>query len=184
LNIKIDDGWSAMPGNTALRRALDEAITTEYPEIYRETIERLRREYAHSIAILPDGKGRTRRFNCFAYGLGVWDHPDFIQKVDDAGHSAILSSTIVRGMIDDGTLKPVAADEAQQGDLVVYLRKDNVTHAAVLVEGGMCRSKWGGDEVHAHDLWEVTAQYGGRVRYYRAPKAETVLVRISGTKKT
>jgi hypothetical protein len=171
---------SAMAGNAALRRALDEAITTEYPEIYREAIERLRREYAHSIAILPDGKGRTRRFNCFAYGLGVWEHPGFIRKVDDAGNSAILSSTIVRAMIDDGTLKSVGADMAQPGDVVVYFRKDNVTHVAVLVEGGTCRTKWGGDEVHAHGLWEVPAQYGGRVRYYRAPTAEAVLARISG----
>jgi hypothetical protein len=132
-----------MPGNAALRRALDDAITTEHPEIYREELERLRRDYAHSIAILPDGKGRTRRFNCFAYGLEVWEHPGFIRKVDDAGHSAILSSTIVRAMIDDGTLESVAADKAQPGDVVIYFRKDNVTHAAVLVEGGTCRSKWG-----------------------------------------
>jgi hypothetical protein len=166
-----------MPGNPALRRKLDEAITTEYPEIYRENIERLRREYGHAITILPDGKGRTSRFNCFAYALGVWEHPDFIQKVDDAGHSAILSSTIVQAMIDDGTLKPVTVKRVQPGDVIVYFRGHNVTHAAVLAEAGMCRSKWGGDEVHAHGLWEVPAQYGGRARHFRAPSIEAVLAR-------
>jgi len=168
-----------MPGNAILRRELDEAIATKYPEVYRQSIERLRREYGHSIAILPDGKDRTSRFNCFAYALGVWDHPDFIQKVDDAAHSAILNSTIVRAMIDDGTLKSVAADEVQPGDIVVYFRRDNLAHAAVLTEGGICRSKWGGDDVHAHGLWEVPTQYGGRVRYFGAPRAEVVLARIS-----
>ena len=101
-----------------------------FPEIYRETIERLHRQFDHSIVILPDGKGRTMRFNCFAYGLGVWEHPDFIEKVGDASNSAIISSQIVRATIDDGTLKAVAATEAQTRDVVVYFHKENVTHAA------------------------------------------------------
>lgn len=171
------DGFFAMSGNAALRRELDEATKTRFPEVYRETIERLRGQYNHSISILPDGKGRTTRFNCFAYGLGVWEHPDFIAKVDEAANSAIITSQIVRAMIDDGTLKAVVA-KARVGDVVVYFHKDYVTHVAVVGEDGVFRSKWGGDEVHAHALWEIPAQYGDRVRYYHAPQPEVVLARI------
>jgi len=167
-----------MSGNAALRRELDEAIKTPYPEIYREAIERLRSQFGHSISILPDGKGRTTRFNCFAYGLGIWEHPDFVKKVDDAGNSAILNSQIIRAMIDDGTLKAVAKADVQTGDTAIYFHKEKVTHAAVIGENKVFRSKWGSDEVHAHGLWEVPAEYGDRVRYYRAPEAARILKRI------
>jgi hypothetical protein len=167
-----------MSGNAALRRKLDEASKIRIPAIYRETLAHLRRQFGHSISILSDGSGRTTRFNCFAYGLGVWDHPDFIRKVDAVENSAIISSQIVRSMIDDGALKAVAASEARQGDVAVYFHKENVTHAAVVGDDEMFRSKWGGNEVHAHGLWEVPAHYGDRICYYTAPKADAVLVRI------
>ncbi len=168
-----------MSGNSVLRSALDEAVTTKYPELYRETIERLRREFGHSITILPVGKGRTTRFNCFAFGLGVWEHPDFIRLVDAAGNSAILNSTIVQAMIDDETLRPVEASEARPGDVVAYFRAGKLAHAAILAGDDLLCSKWGGDEVHSHRLWEVPAEYGNRVRYFHAPVAETVLARIT-----
>jgi hypothetical protein len=66
--------------------------------------------------------GRTRRFNCFAYGFGVWEHPDFIREVDDAGNSAIINSKIVQEMIDDGTLKAVAATVVSEGLCLPSLR--------------------------------------------------------------
>jgi hypothetical protein len=167
-----------MPGNTALRCELDEANKIRIPAIYHETIERLRHQFSHSISVLSDGKGRIERFNCFAYGLGVWEHLGFIKMVDDASNSAIISSQIVQAMIEDGALKTVTAAEAQIGDVAVYFNTKNVTHAAVVGEDGVFRSKWGGNEVHAHGLWEVPAEYGNRVRYYRAPVAEAVLARI------
>ncbi len=58
-------------GNAALRDELDEASRIRLPQVYIETLERLRREFGHSILILPDGSDRITRFNCFAYGLGV-----------------------------------------------------------------------------------------------------------------
>jgi hypothetical protein len=45
--------------------------------------------------------------------------------------------------------------EAKANDMVVYFDNGKVTHAATLGDKGMFRSKWGGNEVHEHRLWEV-----------------------------
>jgi hypothetical protein len=63
-----------MAGNAKLRRALDGATKLRFRHVYEETLEQLRHEHAHTISILPDGRDRIARFNCFAYGLGVWEH--------------------------------------------------------------------------------------------------------------
>jgi hypothetical protein len=70
-----------MSGNAALRHELDEASRIRFPHVYTETLERLRREFGHSIMILPDGSNRIARFNCFAYGLRLWEHDDYILPI-------------------------------------------------------------------------------------------------------
>ena len=167
-----------MSGNAALRLALDEASKLRFRHEYTETLERLRREFGHSISMLPDGCNRIARFNCFAYGLGLWENVDYIRRVDAAENSAILNSQLVRVMLDDGTLEGIDAAKAASGDVLLYFNKEVVTHAAVVGAGQTYRSKWGGNEVHQHRLWEVPAQYGDRVRYYRAPDASAVLVNL------
>jgi hypothetical protein len=165
-------------GNATLRRELDGASKIRFSQLYRDTLEELRHQFGHSISILPDGKGRIERFNCFAYGLGVWEHPIFIKSVDDASQPAIISSTIVHSMIDDGFLKTIAARKARRGDLVLYFHRAKVTHAAVIQKRGVYQSKWGLNEVHVHKLWEVPSDYGNVVRYYQVPEPEAVLRRL------
>ncbi|SRR5260221_5045821 len=171
-----------MAGNAKLRRALDEATKLRFRHQYTDALDQLCHEYAHTISILPDGRDRITRFNCFGYGLGVWEHPDFIRRVDAASNSAIINSDVVRSLMNDGTLQDVSAAKAAQGDVVIYFQKKAVTHAAVLGEQQTCRSKWGGDDVPQHGLWEVPAQYGNQVRYYRAPNAARVLAQLPDPK--
>jgi hypothetical protein len=167
-----------MAGNAKFRRALDEATKLRFRHQYTEALEQLRRAYAHTVSILPDGRDRIARFNCFAYGLGVWEHPDFIRRVDAASNSAIINSDVVRSLLDDGTLQEINVAEAVPGDVVIYFHGKAITHAAVLGEQQTCRSKWGGDDVHQHVLWEVPAQYGNQLRYFRAPDALHVLAHL------
>jgi hypothetical protein len=167
-----------MSGNATLRDKLDEASSIRLPQVYIETLERLRREFSHSILILPDGSDRITRFNCFAYGLGLWQHDDYIRRVNAANNSAIVNSLFVRAILDDGTLREIDAAEATSGDVLLYFHEEAVTHAAVVGENQTCRSKWGGNEVHQHGLWEVPAQYGDQVRCYRAPDPSTILMRL------
>lgn len=80
-----------MSGNAALREELDEASRIRLQKVYIETLERLCREFGHSILILPDGNDRITRFNCFAYGLGLWEHDDYIRRVNAASNSAVVT---------------------------------------------------------------------------------------------
>lgn len=164
-----------MAGNTKLRVELDQATKFRFRHQYTEALERLRHEFAHSISILPDGRARIERFNCFAYGLGLWEHPDYIRRVDAASNSAVVNSLVVRALLEDGRLKEIGAAEAVAGDVVLYFHKKSITHAAVMDDQQTYRSKWGGDDVHRHGLWEVPAQYGNRVRYYQAPDVSSIL---------
>jgi hypothetical protein len=164
-----------MAGNAQLRSELDTATKLRFRHQYTEALERLRREFAHSISILPDGRDRIERFNCFAYALGLWEHPEYIRRVDAASNSAVANSLVVRALLEGGKLIETSAAAAVPGDVVLYFDKKAITHAALISEQQTYCSKWGGDDVHQHRLWEVPAQYGNRVRYYRVPDASSIL---------
>jgi hypothetical protein len=171
-----------MPGNADLRRALDAACKLRVVSEYRDRIAALQTQYGHAISISQDGKERIERFNCFAYALGIWQHQTYIDLVDATSDSAVIDSEFVRYLIDAGTLVEVAPTEAREGDVVIYFHKDQPTHAgavAALSERTTVRSKWGGNEIHQHDIWEVPACYGDRVRVYRQIDPADTLCRVS-----
>ncbi len=169
-------------GNADLRHELDKASKLRVPQDYRDELERLRKKYRHSISILRDGIDRITRFNCFAYGLGFWKHAEYIRRVDAAGNSAIADSHFVSWVLEQDILREISVSDAKEGDVVLYFDKGAVTHAAVLGEEQTLRSKWGGNEVHQHGLWEVPAQYGDTVRYYRKPDAASLLSHLQDIK--
>jgi hypothetical protein len=172
-----------MSGNSKLRLALGAASKLKVVSDYPVRIAELKSQYAHNVSILPDGKHRIERFNCFAYALGLWDNADYICMVDAAMNSAIVNSSLMALMIDDGTLCEISMSAAVAGDMILYLSNDRPTHAAVIASVGpplMLRSKWGGNEVHQHGLWEVPADYGDSVRAYKVPATAICLDRLRG----
>ena len=66
-----------MSGNAALRDELDEASKIRLHGLYRNS--RTSSANWHSILILLT-VATALRFNCFAYGLGLWEHEDFIRR--------------------------------------------------------------------------------------------------------
>src|SRR5689334_3569785 len=116
-----------MPGSAELRRELDCASAIRLPAVYRDTLDRLKRDLGHDVSILDEGKERITRFNCFASALGSEAHPDVNATVDHANHSAWFQSAMVQEMIDDGALAEIAAAEARAEDVVIYLHQGKVT---------------------------------------------------------
>jgi hypothetical protein len=172
---------TTMSGNPALRRELDAASKLPVRSEYRERLHTLQSKFGHVISILPDGSERICRFNCFAYALGLWDHDNYIMHVDREGNSAIVSSDFMHRMMKDGALVEIEASMAQAGDVIVYFHKDQATHAGVVAGTGdamSLHSKWGGNEVHQHGVWEVPAAYGDCVRFFRRPDIEVSLSRL------
>jgi hypothetical protein len=171
-----------MSGIAALRRELDAASKLREAGAYVEKLNALRDQFEHQVSILPDGRERMNRFNCFAYALGLWDHPDYVQLVDAKSDSAVINSNTIAEMLSEGALVEIDPHEAKANDMVVYFDNGKVTHAAALSDKGVFRSKWGGNEVHAHGLWEVPASYGNVVRYFRRPASEAVFRRLDMTR--
>jgi hypothetical protein len=109
------------------------------------------------------------RFNCFAYALGIWDHPDYIGIVNDESDSSVINSGRMAEMLGKGVLVEIDSHEVKANDMVLYFHGRKVTHAATLDDTGALRSKWGRNEVYEHGLWEVPASYGKCARYFRRP---------------
>lgn len=96
-----------MPGSRKLRSALADAQAIQLPAVYVERLEALKNEFGHSIVLLEEGRAQIRRFNCFAYALGVWDNPAYQEMVsahveDQLAliNSALVSKWITRGFLE------------------------------------------------------------------------------------
>ena len=102
--------------------------------------------------------------------------------MDAKSDSAVINSDTIAKMLSEDALVEIDLHEAKANDMVVYFDNGKVTHAATLGDKGMFRSKWGGNEVHEHRLWEVPASYGNVVRSFRRPPSEAVFSRVGVTK--
>jgi hypothetical protein len=93
----------------------------------------------------------------------------------------LIDSEFVYGMIKQHDLAELSESEASPGSLVFYFHGDQLRHAGIIESvsaQSIIRSKRGGNEVHRHKLWEVPKCHGDRVRFFRAPAPQTVLVRL------
>jgi hypothetical protein len=168
-------------GNSQLRRELDVASEMKFVDQYNAKLAALKVDPGHSITVLPDDHGRISRFNCFAYAFGVWRHPDFIALVDQTDDSAIMDSAFVAWLVEDDLLTEVQPDSVRAGDIAIYRSNSSITHGALVValdQPMVLHSKWGGNEVHRHGLWEVKASYGDDVRFFRPLDHDTILTRL------
>ena len=166
-----------MPGSRKLRSALADAQAIQLPAVYVERLEALKNEFGHSIMLLEEGRAQIRRFNCFAYALGVWDNPAYQEMVSAhvEDELALINSALVSKWIAGGFLEEIKPGDAGADDIVAYFDRGQLVHFARSGAAGILRSKWGANEIHAHGIWEVPANYGNKVRYFRRPAAKAVL---------
>jgi hypothetical protein len=173
-----------MPGSKDLRRALDDASAMRVAPEYRARLEQLRQRYHHNIRILDDGAGRLERFNCFAYAVGVWQGTRYERLVDRTQSSVLINSAFVADMLARGKLAEVQRREVQPNDIVLYFSGNELKHAGRIVSISpelAVHSKWGGNEVHAHPLWELPAEHGDELRFFRPPDPEPILASLEAT---
>src|SRR5262249_53280021 len=68
---------------------------------------------------------------------------------------------------------------ARANDVVLYFLDGQVKHAGVIINApDRIRSKWGPNEIHEHDLWEVPLSYGKETKIYLPPSAERILKQL------
>jgi hypothetical protein len=175
-----------MPGNHGLGTALDAACGIKIVSEYRNTQEALRAQHRHAIAIMPEGGERLARFNCFAYALGIWDRNEYVSLVDDAQDSTVLNSAIVRQMFNEDLLTARDPLAVQRGDVILYYHGEALVHAGRVADIEpllTIHSKWGGNEIHQHGVWEVPAMYGDRVGLFVKPDSNIIMDRLLATRR-
>lgn len=112
-----------MSGNRKLREALDAVSSLTDWNVYLHTLKSCRTQFDHGITVLPDGKGRLRRFNCYAYALGLSDHADYISAVDLSMNSAIVDTRFMKSMVQRGLLVERSSPQLCAGDVVRFFRQ-------------------------------------------------------------
>lgn len=150
-----------------LRRMLDCLIGQSelLPAQHEGGIERLRVMFGHSIEVLPTEYQDS--YTCFAFALGLSTLEDYMQQV----RIKFANSAFVRKVIKDGSLLCIA--QAQPDCIIMYSNEGCLRHAGVITEStNMVMSKWGGNKLHRHPIFEVPASYGSDVSYYMRPDAE------------
>jgi hypothetical protein len=170
-----------MTRNDSLRLELDAAGAMKVSAEYRARLALLKKKFQHTIVVLSDGPGRIKRFNCFAYAFGIWNDPRYERLVSRAKNSALMNPAFVMQWLGGAGIIDVTDDAVRPNDVVLYFTGDRLMHAGRVVAVSAERtilSKWGGNEVHEHKLWELPLQYGDRVRYFRPPDAATLLDRL------
>lgn len=172
-----------MSGNEDLRRELDAASKLIFPASYDRRLADLRSRYDHTISTEPSLLP-INQFNCFAFAFGLTDHSEYSALLDLAGTSAALNSKIVKAMFDAGDVTLVEATVAKEGDIALYFDGEHLAHAGRLTAPNRILSKWGGNEIHAHGLWEVPLGYGHSVKFIMRPDVDSLIQRLLREAKT
>lgn len=172
-----------MSGNPELRQKLEDAVKLNDFGDFARRLERLRHEHSHGITIIEMSISKLSTFNCYAYALGIWENSEYLRrKSESARDIPVVISELVQSMLERGDFEPTNAESIQLDDMLLYFDGDDVKHGARHLHrsnvGSIVRSKWGPNELFEHEMWEIPASYGDRVKFFKKPTLELCLRRI------
>jgi hypothetical protein len=104
------------------------------------------------------------KYNCHSFALNVHAN-EIVRSLAENG--VFPNAAFVRHLIASRVLQEVQADEAGEGDIVVYFEGGEPRHSGKLVGDGRVASKWGTGNQYVHGLFEIPDSYGDFVRYFR-----------------
>ena len=81
-----------------------------------------------------------------------------------------MQGTFITELIQRGELHLVEGQSYGPDNIVIYFKDGKLTHSARVVEKDeLLISKWGGNELLEHGLWEVPTHYGDEYKVFKAP---------------
>jgi hypothetical protein len=133
-------------------------------------LERLRGEFAHTIEIL-DSDHPIEGYTCAVHAFQLVGNTVY----DDIRHSGLgktfAGKDFVEFAIKEQLLTECGAEEAVEGDLVIYLLDGCFGHVGLMQDDQRILSKWGTGYLCEHSLWEIPCSYGLEVRFFRGASA-------------
>jgi hypothetical protein len=156
--------------DSALREQLAQltkpADATELREQIQQMIN-LAVKPPHSVTLLAEEVAGTPPFNCYQYAFGIAD-----VRLRD-GILQIVPGRDFAQFLVDLRLTQIEPPSAENGDYALY--SDSRIEHAGKVQSGMIESKWGTGHTWRHRVYEVPANYGDTVRFFRHISPEDIL---------
>jgi hypothetical protein len=132
-----------------------------------ELVETLATEFPHTIVALPSSHD-LGSFTCLVHVLGFTGQEQYISVAALPGHNVFAGKGFAVWLLKSGSLMESDAALAEVGSIVMYFDNDGVfTHVGLLSTKARVQSKWGTLGFYEHGLFEVPANYGDTVRYFR-----------------
>lgn len=161
-------GFSLETKYCELRQALREITELPPEEIpnHPALVAALRSTYPHGIVEVTDPVVihlPLKKFTCFMHTFRLINASRAAYLMDMLGiqpKSDFVAHLVARH------LSEISAEDVEDGDFVLYSRNQEIMHAGT-VSAARVVSKWGVGWLWEHEVFEVPAQYGDKVHFYR-----------------
>ena len=155
-------GQLCAPNEKPLREALD-APDGFIVSRHREYIERVvRSTHAHTAVF----RELIDESTCVLYALSLFQNRTYRAIASNFGGKIFAGRAFMEWLIN-GHL--VEIDEPIPGCLALYFDEGASQHAGFVSHPGRVISQWGMFPVYEHDVCEVPARYGNKLRYFSRP---------------
>jgi hypothetical protein len=147
-------------GDPALRKALelDGVAAAEHPQ----RIEALKERLPHTIQYVNGDHVAT----CASYAFRLSEDSVYRAVARGSEPNIFAGLKFVEWALA-GRLRPI--DDPQIGSLAMYFMGEKWRHVGLVYRSGRIISKWGTYPVYEHEISDIPASYGNRVRFYERP---------------
>lgn len=146
------------------RNKLDELIRTDggvnwwNPDLF---VERILPLLPPEIEVIKNPPQESSNYNCFIYALGLSDDLDLIKDCD-----GFIYESLIRKFIEERVLS--YTETPSEGDYVLYLDDDKeMHHLGIVNSDNTITSKWSWGPLIKHEIWDVPACYGNKIKYLK-----------------
>lgn len=157
---------------TILRTLLEEITDCKAVATHTQKIELVRGVHPHSIQILSGPKD-TLEYNCVMFALGIETDDKYLKMLEHCPNDIHANTAFVQFLVDRGDI--LEQSHADPKSLAVYFGKEKVEHIGLITDDGRVLSKWGTGLLYQHAIFEVPANYGDTVRFFRPMERILVL---------
>lgn len=146
-------------------RSITELPPDQIPN-HRALVAELRSTFPHSIVVLTDPEVAhlpLQRFTCFMHSFRLVSAKTAVHLMHEL--EVQPKNDFVDHLVAHH-LSEISAEDTGNGDVVLYSRGQEIMHAGT-VRAARVVSKWGLGWLWEHEVFEVPAQYGDKVHFYR-----------------
>lgn len=150
-----------------LRECLETFCNRVSPEKNIALVDALKSEIPHTI-VPVQSLHDLFTFTCLVHALGFTGQDQYLAVAGLRVDKVFAGKAFASWLLQSGLLTEVSPSDAAIGSLVMYFDRDEeFTHVGLSKLNSRVESKWGQLGLYEHGLFEVPANYGDTVRYYK-----------------